>query len=245
MAKRRMFSLDVVDTDHFLDMPTSTQNLYFHLCMRADDDWFISSPRRIMLLANATQNDLDLLRMKSYIIPFEKWICVIRHRKVNNYLRGDRYTKTQYQEEFSQLSLENDVYSSNTSSHLVGIPVVDTGKDRSGKDSIDKDSIGHILSNDNTTIVDEEKRTNKKKSVEFVNKEQYIEKIWIVIDRYENEWYDRKDLLWSSEMCWEHNQTKWWIKVPTTAFDNRIKKQIERWKLSKPKKKMEYATLDD
>jgi hypothetical protein len=92
-------------------------------------------------------------------------------------LRGDRYTKTQYQEEFSQLSLENDVYSQNTSPHLVGIPTVDTGKDRLGKDSIDKDSIGNILSNDNTTIVAEEKRTNKKKSIDFVNKEQYIEKI--------------------------------------------------------------------
>lgn len=72
-----MFSLDVVDTDAFLDLPASSQSLYFHLGLRADDDGFISSPRRIASTVNASTDDLKLLIAKGFIIPFASGVCVV------------------------------------------------------------------------------------------------------------------------------------------------------------------------
>lgn len=106
MARRRMFSLDVVDTDAFLDLPATSQNLYFHLGMRADDDGFISSPKRVTAMVNASGDDLKLLIAKGFLIPFESGICVIRDWKVNNYIQRDRYTPTIYLEEKQKLSCE-------------------------------------------------------------------------------------------------------------------------------------------
>lgn len=103
MARRRMFSLDVVDTDAFLDLPASSQSLYFHLGMRADDDGFISSPRRIASTVNASADDLKLLIAKGFIIPFASGVCVVRDWKINNYIQRDRYTPTLYSEEKGQL----------------------------------------------------------------------------------------------------------------------------------------------
>lgn len=103
MAKRRMFSLDVVDTDAFLDLPASSQSLYFHLGMRADDDGFVSSPKRITAMVNASGDDLKLLMAKGFVIPFDSGVCVIRDWKVNNYIQSDRYTATLYVEEKRQL----------------------------------------------------------------------------------------------------------------------------------------------
>jgi hypothetical protein len=75
MAKKRMFSLDIVDTDAFLDMPLSAQSLYFHLGMRADDDGFVSSPRKIVSLTGAAQDDIKILIAKGYVIRFESGMC--------------------------------------------------------------------------------------------------------------------------------------------------------------------------
>lgn len=77
MANRRMFSLDVVDTDKFLEMPLSTQALYFHFGMRADDDGFVSSPKRIIKSLCCNEDDLKLLIAKGYLIPFESGVVVI------------------------------------------------------------------------------------------------------------------------------------------------------------------------
>jgi hypothetical protein len=79
-----MFSLDIVDTDAFLEMPVSTQNLYFHLAMRADDDGFVSSPRKIIKTVNASSDDFRILLSKNYLIPFENGICVIKHWRIHN-----------------------------------------------------------------------------------------------------------------------------------------------------------------
>lgn len=103
MARRRMFSLDIVDTDAFLDLPASSQSLYFHLGMRADDDGFISSPKRIASTVNASADDLKLLIAKGFIIPFASGVCVVRDWKINNYIQRDRYSPTLYAEEKSQL----------------------------------------------------------------------------------------------------------------------------------------------
>lgn len=120
MARKRMFDLQIVDTDLFLEMPQSTQNLYFHLGMRADDDGFVGNPKRIIRTIGANEDDLKILFSKQFIIPFESGIVVIRHWKLNNYLRKDRYIETIYKEEKRMLNEdENGVYNLNTN---LGIP---------------------------------------------------------------------------------------------------------------------------
>ncbi|MFL0269245.1 DnaD domain protein [Candidatus Clostridium radicumherbarum] len=108
MAQRRMFSLRIVDTDLFLDMPISTQLLYFHLAMRADDDGFVSNPKKIMRLINCSDDDMKILILKKFIIPFESGVCVIKDWKVHNNIQKDRYRKTQYHNEMSTLKLDEN-----------------------------------------------------------------------------------------------------------------------------------------
>ncbi len=103
MARRRMFSLDVVDTDRFLDMPSSTQNLYFQLGMRADDDGFVASPKRITAICGCSADDLKILIQKEFVIPFESGVMVITDWKINNQIKNDRYKPTQYAAEKAQL----------------------------------------------------------------------------------------------------------------------------------------------
>jgi len=98
-----MFSMHIVDSDAFLDMPLSSQVLYFHLAMRADDDGFVSNPKKIMRMIGSQDDDYKVLITKRFIIPFENGICVIKHWKIHNYIRKDTYNETQYLEERSRL----------------------------------------------------------------------------------------------------------------------------------------------
>lgn len=143
-----MFSLDIVDTDAFLEMPGSAQALYFHLGMRADDDGFVSSPRRITSMVNASVDDFKILVAKSFIIPFASGVCVVKDWKVNNLLRGDRYTPTRYTNELAQLEEVNREYklinAGQSSGMTNGIPNGNQTGDKMepqfsrGKDNIDK-----------------------------------------------------------------------------------------------------------
>ena len=146
MAERRMFAKTIIDSDMFLDMPLSTQALYFHLSMRADDDGFINNPRKIQRMIGASDDDLKVLVMKRFILPFDSGVVVIKHWKIHNYIRNDRYKETVYQDEKSQLLLkENGAY---TELATIGIP--DDNQDgyqmetqvRLGKDSLGKCSVG-------------------------------------------------------------------------------------------------------
>ena len=94
MANKRMFSLYVIDSDAFLDMPLTTQALYFHLCMRADDDGFINNQKKIQRMVSATDDDMKLLIAKQFLIPFETGVLVIRHWKIHNAIRKDMYKPT-------------------------------------------------------------------------------------------------------------------------------------------------------
>lgn len=107
MAKRRMFSSDIVDTDKYLDMPVSARCLYYDLGMRADDDGFVS-PRKVMRLTGATEDDLKVLISKQFIIPFESGVIVIKDWKINNYIQKDRYNDTIYKEERKQLCQDDN-----------------------------------------------------------------------------------------------------------------------------------------
>lgn len=111
MAQRRMFSLKVIDTDEFLDMPTSSRLLYYDLSMRADDDGFVSAPKKVLRMTGASIDDLKILTSKGFLIPFESGVCVIKHWRIHNYIQKDRYTQTMYKEEFSKLkTAENGDY---------------------------------------------------------------------------------------------------------------------------------------
>ena len=131
MANKRMFSLSVVDTDRFLEMSVSARLLYYELGMRADDDGFVDNWKKILLFTGLKEDDLKLLITKSFIIPFESGVLVIKHWRMNNYLQKDRIKPTIYQDELKQLGLdENNVYTLDTSC----IHSID-------KNSIDKNSI--------------------------------------------------------------------------------------------------------
>ena len=111
MAQRRMFAKTIIDSDMFLDMPLSTQCLYFHLSMRADDDGFINNPRKIQKMIGAADDDLKVLITKKFIIPFESGIVVIKHWKIHNYIQKDRYKETVYLNEKALLEIkENNAY---------------------------------------------------------------------------------------------------------------------------------------
>ena len=136
MARRRMFSLDIVDTDRFLDMPSSTQNLYFHLGMRADDDGFVASPKRITTLCGCNIDDLNLLALKGFVRPFESGVLIITDWKINNLIRPDRYTPTQFQDEKKLLGMSDCNPSVNQITYQRE-PQVRLGKDSIGKDRVD------------------------------------------------------------------------------------------------------------
>ncbi|MCT3059067.1 DNA replication protein [Leuconostoc citreum] len=138
MAQRRMFSKKVTDTDTFLDMPLSTQALYFHLNMHADDDGFIDNTKTIQRMIGSSDDDRKLLVAKQFIIPFENGLVVIKDWRVHNYIQGDRYHKTQYINEKSQLVVEeNNMYTKRVQDVSNMDTQVRLGKDRLGKDSKD------------------------------------------------------------------------------------------------------------
>lgn len=139
LAERRMFAKTIIDSDAFIDMPLSTQALYFHLSMRADDDGFINNPKKIQRMIGASDDDLKVLCLKRFILPFDSGVVVIKHWKIHNYIRNDRYKPTVYVEEKAMLtSKENGVY---TEADTVGIP---SGNQMDTQVRLGKDSIGEF-----------------------------------------------------------------------------------------------------
>ena len=148
MAERRMIAKSIIKSDQFLDMPATTQCLYFHLLLEADDDGFINAPKSIMRVIGAKDDDMRVLQAKGYIIPFESGVIVIKHWRLHNSLRKDRYNPNpQLENERKQLVVaDNKEYQLATNwqpngNQLAtsGIPLVATGKDRLGKDRLGKD----------------------------------------------------------------------------------------------------------
>lgn len=165
-----MFAKTVIDSDAFLDMPMSTQALYFHLAMRADDDGFINNSKRIQRMIGASDDDFKVLIAKQFIIPFETGVIVIKHWKMHNYIQKDRYKPTIYEAEKQALLLDKkgiytrsdteciqDVYNSDTQDRI-GKDRLELGKDKEKKErktSFD-DAISEYTSNDELkeTIID-------------------------------------------------------------------------------------------
>lgn len=139
MAERRMFTKRITESDSFLDMPSSTQMLYFHFSMNADDDGFVNNPKKIQKMCGASDDDFKLLIVKSFIILFDSGIIVIKHWKMHNYIQADRYRPTDYLEEKSMLGIKSN------KAYTLDVSKMDTECIQNGyigKVSIDKDSIG-------------------------------------------------------------------------------------------------------
>ena len=143
MAQRRMFSKKITETDKFLEMPLSSQALYFHLSMGADDEGFIDRAKTIQRTIGASDDDMKLLIAKGFLIPFESGVVVIRHWRIHNFIQSDRFQKTIHEKEKSQLE-----YDSSKTAQLKPLdeciqngskvdPQVRLGKDRLDKDRLD------------------------------------------------------------------------------------------------------------
>ena len=150
MAERRMFAKTIIDSDAFLEMPVTSRLLYYDLAMRADDDGFNNSPKKIMKIIGATEDDLRILIARKFIIPFDNGVVVIKHWRIHNYIRKDTYKETQYKEEKELLEYdENNAYRladnltsiSDSTSRQQAVDEPST-QVRLGKDSIGKDRLG-------------------------------------------------------------------------------------------------------
>jgi hypothetical protein len=183
MAERRMFAKTIIDSDSFLDMALSTQALYFHLSMRADDDGFINSPKKISKMIGASDDELKILMAKKFIIGFESGIVVIKHWKIHNYIQKDRYKPTNYTEEKALLGQkDNYVYTLDTEC----IQDVHLGKDRIGKARLElgKDSqeLGKTINK--KVSLPEQIAIKLQDAKEVINKQAFDE--WIQYKKYKS-----------------------------------------------------------
>lgn len=181
MAERRMFSKTIIDSDTFLDMSLSAQALYFHLSMRADDEGFINNPKKTQRMLGASDDDLKILILKKFIIPFDSGIVVIRHWKIHNYIQSDRFHETTYLEEKSMLYIDKkkmyteriqDKYEMDTQDRL--------DKDRLDKDRLGKNNTPSISPSTSQNIEGVKEKQSKKKSE---ISDELFERFWKVYPR--------------------------------------------------------------
>ena len=162
MAERRMFAKTIIDSDAFIDMPVTARLLYYDLSMRADDDGFVNSPKKIMRMIGASQDDLSILILRKFILPFDNGIVVIKHWRIHNYIRKDTYNETPYSEQKALLEFdENKAY---RFKDLTSVDEPST-QVRLGKDSIDKNSI----------VIIDEKTTKKFKKPSLEEVKEYCQ----------------------------------------------------------------------
>ena len=141
MSQRRMFSPDIVCSEEFLDMPSTSRELYFQLGMRADDDGFVQ-PKLIMKTLGASNDDLKVLISKRFILPFESGVVVIKHWLIHNMIRIDRYKQTRFLEEKNNLFIkENKAYTDNSDN---GVPLLATKWQPNGNHSAPQVRLGKV-----------------------------------------------------------------------------------------------------
>lgn len=156
MAERRMFAKSIVDSDAFIDMPMSARLLYYDLGMRADDDGFVNSPKKIMRMTGATNDDMNILLMRKFVIDFDNGVVVIKHWRIHNYIQKDRYKPTNYKEQMAMLETDENGSYRRLKSPAPCIQPVSTlepeciqnvsttePQDRLVKDRLVKDSVGN------------------------------------------------------------------------------------------------------
>lgn len=178
MAKKRMFNVDIVGSDAFLDLPHTAQALYFQLGMRADDDGFVGNPKTIQRIAGTKASDLELLVKKRFLLQFPSGVVVIKHWKINNQIQKDRYTPTVYTEEYQSLYIkDNKAYTEMDKGCIQSVSEMDTqisiDKSRLDKNSRGGEKHAHGFFA-NVLLTDDELQ---KLAAEIPNYEEYIEKL--------------------------------------------------------------------
>jgi len=175
MADKRMFSKQITESDNFLEMPPSAQNLYFHLGMNADDDGFLNNSKKIQKIIGASEKDMRILIDNHFVIKFDSGILVIKHWLINNTIRSDRYKPTTYTEEFNLLYLKkNKSYSlkENSGKNNDGIPN-DNQMSTDGMHSIDKNKLEENRYSIPPSVAEVEMYI-KEKNLLYVNAETFI-----------------------------------------------------------------------
>lgn len=234
MAQRRMFAKTIIDSDAFLDMPHSTQLLYFHLSMRADDDGFINNPKNIMRMIGCKDDDFKILLTKKFVLPFESGVVVIKHWQIHNYIQKDRYTETKYKEEKAMLQLdENKAYTMKNEECIQDGYNLDTQvRDRLelDKDSIELDNIPASEEESSTASV----KASKHKYGEYKNvllkdeelqklKEEYVN--WEELIKYLDEYIEMKGYKAKSHyLC-----IRKWVVDAVKRSTKSNKSAIEEW----------------
>ena len=211
MADRRMFTKKVSDSDAFIEMSSAAQALYFHLNQGADDDGFNNQVQIAMLKAHASLDDLKVLMMKNFIIRFDSGVIVIKHWRMHNTLRKDRYTPTNFQEELSLLGIKDN------GSYTLGCQMV---ANRLPQDSIGKDSIvEESIDKDKEKINKKERKPRAKKEfvpptyeevIEYAKSRGREDLAKVFFDYYDvGDWKDKngdKVKIWKQKfITWERN----------------------------------------
>ena len=231
MAERRMFAKTIIDSDAFLDMSVAARLLYYDLSMRADDDGFVNSPKKIMRMVGASEDDLRMLAMRKFIIPFDNGVVVIKHWRIHNYIRKDRYNETTYSEQKELLEFdENGAYRLIEKQRLTdGIPMVDQrltqvrlGKDRLGKDRLDKNIRGFTPQSIDEVSAYCTERNNGIDPQHFVD--FYEAKGWMVGKNTMTDWK-------AAVRTWEGRQGNGYSKQHTQQNAGRDSAGDERWNL--------------
>ena len=148
-----MFSNTITDSDLFLEMSLSAQALYFHLGLHADDEGFVSSPKRIVRATGCNEDDLKLLIAKGFVICFDSGIIVITHWNLHNSIRKDRKKDTFFKTEKALLTLNNGVYSE--VDNQLTTTCQPTDNRMSAQDKISKDNINNIVEQSPTIHISE------------------------------------------------------------------------------------------
>lgn len=194
MAERRMFTEKITGSDAFLDMPLSTQCLYFHFCMNADDDGFVKNPKRIQRMLGASDDDSKLLIVKSFTMPFDSGVIVIKHWRMHNLLRKDRYKETEYLEEKAMLYLKgNGAYTfdntngkkvprigvENTSDNQVATNCLPSGNQLAPQDSIELELVKNSKENNKESkyVSKENKSGARTQSYESIMDDLEVEEV--------------------------------------------------------------------
>lgn len=249
MAERRMFAKTIVLSDAFLDMPLGARCLYMTMSMLADDDGFVNSPKSIIRQCGASMDDLNVLLAKRFILPFDNGVIVIKHWRINNYLRNDRYKETAYLDEKNQLELDaNGAYK--LKSEDVGIP----STVYPGKDSIGKNSIGNNILSDKSDKQPQQRKRFVKPSVEeiqsYCNEKGYVMDPQYFFDYYESKgWLVGKTPMkdWKAAVRnWAKNEKEWKPKKEEKVFQS-TGSTIEKKEVDPEIERMlrEYGTIDD
>lgn len=230
MADKRMFAKSIVDSDIFLEMPISARLLYYDLGMRADDDGFVDSPKKIMRIIGASTDDMNILIARKFIIPFDSGIVVIRHWRINNYLRSDRYTESIHTDEKSTLAMDdNKAYLTHNEAISrgipLGIPMVGTEKKRIEEKSKDNNS------------------SNLKKQHQ-IDVENFFESVWAIYIRKEGKnsvtqkakeeifkvGFERMEKCIKKYAQMKQGSDKKYILMGSTFFNGRYKDYLEEEK---------------